>query len=410
MILGRPSGPEACLFNASHVPLMVPQVPRNPDAPLHVFASPDAVYLTCAGASLLGRQAELLAEESDDRSDRSHAAAWDEVGGTVGEAPFAAAGSRGSNSAMSAGHQQLEEAVALLVEEEEQSRQDAVQPTQEEAVFQQSAKRNRLSLLKDPQQVQERTARLRHLCGLIVKDRELYCPLNGLLALIPFAATDGDVEANETAIIIQHDLDAIHRATRVKCPLVAVVCDLEEAPGGTELLARFPEEQRSRRLGVRFPHIPDCDTAVIPKMIEDGVRWVCHGLLPPLVYRLAHAGQQGRTEEQAELRGNVRLCQFLHQMRHRRKRLTRILTRGICPNGAGPWRLGGCFLAATGSDAAHEQGFAGGIFPQLLEMQNSVAWSEQAIADDASCRRWTKAGYATLAVSVAAMLALGVLL
>jgi IcmF-related N-terminal domain len=242
-----------------------------------------------------------------------------------------------------------------------------------------------------------------------VKDRELYCPINGVLALIPFGATGGDVEANETAVIIEHDLDAIHQSTRVKCPLVAVVCDLEEAPGGTELLARFPEEQRSRRLGVQFPHIPDCDAAVTPKMIEDGVRWVCQGLIPPLVYRLAHAGKQGRTEEQAELRGNTRLCQFLYEMRRRQKRLTHILTRGICPNGAGPWRLGGCFLAATGADAAHEQGFAGGIFPQLLEMQNSVAWSEDALADDASCKRWTKLGYATLAASVAALLALAVL-
>jgi len=366
--------------------------------------------VTCAGASLLGRQAELLAEEADVRSDRGHAAAWDDVAATANQAAFAPAASPDSNSEMSAGHQQLEQAVALLVEEEEQPRQDAAKPAQERVGFQQSAKLNRPSLLKDAEQVQQTTERLQHLCGLIVKDRELYCPLNGVLALIPFGATGGDVEANETAIIIQHDLDAIHQATRVKCPLVAVVCDLEKAPGGTELLARFPEEQRSRRLGVQFPHIPDCDAAVVPKMIEDGVRWICHGLIPPLVYRLAHAGQQGRTEEQAELRGNVRLCHFLHQMRNRQKRLTRILIRGVCPNGAGPWRLGGCFLAATGPDAVHEQGFAGGIFPQLLEMQNSVAWNELAIADDASCRRWAKAGYATLAVSVATVLALGILL
>ena len=412
MILGRPSGPEACLFNASRVPLMVPQVPRNPDAPLHVFASPDAIYVTCAGASLLGRQAELLAEEeeSDGRSDPDHVTAWDDLAETANETPFVPAGSLDSDSAMSASHQQLEEAVALLVDEKEQPRQDAAKPTREEVVFHHSAKLNRRSLLKDARQVQQHTARLQHLCGLIVKDRELYCPLNGVLALIPFGATEGDVEANETAIIIQHDLDAVHQTMRVRCPLLAVVCDLEKAPGGTELLSRFPEDRRSRRLGVRFPHIPDRDAAVIPKMIEDGVRWICHSLIPPLVYRLANVGKQDSTEEQAELRGNVRLCQFLHQMRHRQKRLTRILTRGVCPDGAGPWRLGGCFLAATGPDAVHEQGFAGGIFPQLLEMQNSVAWNEQAIADDASCQRWTKAGYATLALSVAALAALGVLL
>src|SRR5262249_58551748 len=61
-VLGRPAGGTEALFTAARVPLAVQQTPRRPDAPLHVYASREAVYVTCAETSVLGRQAAVLRE------------------------------------------------------------------------------------------------------------------------------------------------------------------------------------------------------------------------------------------------------------------------------------------------------------------------------------------------------------
>src|SRR2546428_703171 len=73
LALGRPEGPEdttgedkACkaeelLFNqAAQLNLVIRQAPQGSGTPIHVYASREAVFVTCAGASLLGRQAAVL--------------------------------------------------------------------------------------------------------------------------------------------------------------------------------------------------------------------------------------------------------------------------------------------------------------------------------------------------------------
>src|SRR5207248_7629746 len=45
LILGRPSGPEEVLFDAAQMNLVVKQAPAGP-APLHVYATHDAIYVT----------------------------------------------------------------------------------------------------------------------------------------------------------------------------------------------------------------------------------------------------------------------------------------------------------------------------------------------------------------------------
>ena len=64
--------------------------------------------------------------------------------------------------------------------------------------------------------------------------------------------------------------------------------------------------------------------------------------------------------------------------------------------------LTGCYMAATGEDAVRGQGFAGGVFPQLVQVQNHVAWTREALADDRACRRWALLGYVGLVGAVVA--------
>jgi hypothetical protein len=55
--------------------------------------------------------------------------------------------------------------------------------------------------------------------------------------------------------------------------------------------------------------------------------------------------------------------------------------------------LGSCGFAATGRDLAREQGFAAATIRWLVENQNHVAWTTEALAIDADFRRGTRLGY-----------------
>ncbi len=55
VILGWPSSSEDDFFRAAGIKGAVQQVPGDPDAPLHITANRDGVWLTCRGASLLGQ-------------------------------------------------------------------------------------------------------------------------------------------------------------------------------------------------------------------------------------------------------------------------------------------------------------------------------------------------------------------
>jgi hypothetical protein len=137
-------------------------------------------------------------------------------------------------------------------------------------------------------------------------------------------------------------------------------------------------------------------------MIADGLRWLCRELTPSLVYRLI---PPSLPDAAADLAANISRYRFLGEVRNRQSRLARVLTRGVNPV-ATPWQLRGCYLAATGADATREQAFVAGVFPSLMQLQNAVAWTPAALAEDRGCRLWTRAGYAALALFTATVVGL----
>jgi type VI protein secretion system component VasK len=346
LVLGRSAGPEAALFQASGLKLAVHQAP-SPDAPLHVHAGGDGIFVTCPDTSLLGRHAAALA-------------------------PSPGAGP----SAESAGPEQ------------------AASP--------------RPFVLKEGGVTEVLTARLKHVCALIARDRRPYCPLNGVLVLSPFATVDSDVEANRTAAVCQQDLLAAEEVFQVRCPVLILFTDMDRAAGAGDFIARFPAEARDRRIGRPFPYVSDMDAAHVPEMLAGGMAWACQELMPRLVYRVLRPGQPGGEDPAATVRGNARLYHFLSNFRRRQAHLTRLLTRAfVRPRGL-TW-LAGCYFAATGADRA-EQAFVGGVFQQLVEGQNFVAWSPEALAEEKAYSRLARFGYVCLGLFAAAVVILAVLL
>ncbi len=276
LLVGRTEGSMEALFKASRLPLEGRPAPARNDAPLHVFATRDAVYVTCEGASLLGRHAAGLAGEGgegeanvptddDDPLDKTN-----QPGKAPGAVPeIAAVMARAAPSAATCRPRKSGK-IRLLM------RQDRV----------------RQPIVRNAAEVELLGARFEHLCRLLVRDRWPYCPINGMLVLLPFAATDTDQDALDAAAACQRDLSVARRVLQVNCPTLAMVCDLETAPGFAAFLEQFPEKQRQQRIGQRSPMAPALETRgragdaeARTAMLESLAQWICASVAPGWVYK-----------------------------------------------------------------------------------------------------------------------------
>jgi hypothetical protein len=405
LVVGKTAAPEEAMFAAAQLNLTVKQSPRRADAPLHAYANRDGLYVTCPGACLSGRQAEILAAGSGG-GDSGLAGGDSGLGG--GEDMFRTVQPGGL----------MKEMQTVLARAREQGR-DPSDLTEEEKreiralVAQEEVQRGgrktgpRPQILKNAPEVERCTARLRHLCRLIVRDRRPYCPANGILFLVPFAGADSDDDAAQTGGALHQDLVTIRDVLRVHIPVFAMICDLERANGFKEFLERFPADQRQRRVGQRYPLCPDLPPEKLSASIESCVQWICQVVFPTWIYKLFRVESPGREEVERAVAGNCRLYQLLGQMRERQKRFGRIVSRALLLESPGPLLFGGCYVGATGNDPSSEQGFVAGTFRRLTENQNYVSWTDQALAEEADYSRLTTYGYVGIVVITLALVGLG---
>jgi hypothetical protein len=411
LLLGRTEAGVAALAEAADLRLVVKPTPSTLRAPLHVFGNHEGIYVLCPGASLLGRQAAILAGEALDLPGMSESSEGGGADGTIdpGATIRPTAGPVvGIQDIFHKARQQGRKPDQLTAEEQEQIRgliaEDEAQQTMR-------PRKVPPALLKNPSEVARFTARLQHLCRLIARDRQPWCPLNGMLFLVPFAATDTDDLAHQTSEITQRDYSTARDALKVNCPAFAMVCDLESLAGFRDFIERVGEDFRQRRVGTRFPLVPDLEeNRSVADMIEAGVDYVCTSLLPNWVYKMFRLEAPGAEDLAATTKGNVRLYQLLNQMRERQKRLRRILSRWTMTPQSGPYLFGGCYLAGTGKNGAKEQAFVKGVFDRLIKEQNYVSWTQEALDEDANLQTWTTRGYIFLGVLAVVGLVLLVLL
>jgi hypothetical protein len=407
LVLGRPAGGEAALFQATQLSLAVGGTPSRLDAPLHVYANRDAIFVTCAGASLLGRQAALLAEEPAYATGGGA-----DAGPAVSGRPFDPGMSIGAKSigmhSVGLAFDGMEEMRLILRQAEREGR------TTTEAEKQRieqlmgggkggsaPARRTRPQLLRNTEEAQRHSERFEHFCHLIVRDRNPYCSINGILVLVPYAATESDEDANQTADVCQRELASARRALHVHCPVFGLLSDLETAQGFPELIERFPKDQRHRRIGQHFPLVPDLDPAKTARMVEQSARWICTSLLPTQIYKFLRLEGNGRETLTDAGQANYRLIHLMSQLRGRERRLGMILARAVEVEDKAPALFGGCYLGASGPDNLREQAFIAGVVRRLIDNQGYVSWTRQALTDEEQFQRWTNYGYVALAGFVA---------
>ncbi|QDU62429.1 hypothetical protein Pan216_32960 [Planctomycetes bacterium Pan216] len=381
LVIGKPRGSEEALFSSADIDWTVNQVPRRPDSPIYVYGSPEAIFVTCADNSLLGRQASLL-EETERRLR--------------------------SKRAMEAVPISAEEATDMDQRSQRSSSgRSSDSTTASASTSSMAAARLRAGrtprLLNMTEEVELLTARLRHTLRVIQRARDPFCPLNGILLLIPFAAIDSDESAQQTGAIIRRDLSSVRSVLQIHCPLFALLCDLETAPGFADFISSIPTELRQRPMGRDFPLLPDIEREAIPRMINSGVEWLCQDLMRTAVYKLFRVEGSGREDPMRIMLHNTRLFVLMYALVERQARLSRVLTRATASESRGPILFGGIYLAGTGRDP-HERAFIPGVFRLLVENQNYVSWTAEANDLEKTLNRYTRMGYIGMTVLIAIMI------
>jgi hypothetical protein len=409
LVLGKPQGGHDPMFVSAQLQLLVKGAPTRDDAPVRIFANRDAIFVTCAGASLLGRQTAILAGDGVDvfNSPGTGAAPLELAGGGPID-PFATLAAKGKQK-------DILQVLAKAREEgrgpdqltdEERAKVKMLQAEAETEDLKRLA-RARPHLLKNTAEAEWLSARLRYLCRLMTHDRTPYCPLNGMLMLVPFAGTDSDEDANQTGAICHQDLVTARKALRVNCPVFAMFSDLESATGFRQFIQRFPSDQKARRLGQRFPLVPDlADAESHAEYTDRCAQWICTSLLPTWVYKLFRIESPGKGDPWEVMYENSRLYQLLNQLRERKARFGRILSRSFSMEKGDPMLFGGCYIAATGRDLLQEQAFTAGVLRRLMDEQDYVSWTNEALRQESRMQKIARLGYIGTVVGSVLLVAL----
>ena len=247
---------------------------------------------------------------------------------------------------------------------------------------------------------------LQYVGGLLRRARSPVCPMNGVLSLIPFEAIHGTTaEVDELRQALRGDLATLQYATQLRAPTTALIVGMEKERGFRELVRRVGKD---RALTQRFGRKFDVRAYPTREQLASLAAHVC-GAFEDWTYALF------REENALSRPGNTRLYELLSKVRCGwKERMADLLADGF---GCEPTKSGrqdsllfsGCYFAATG-DTPDRRAFARGVIDKLHDEQEFLEWSRESAAS--SRRQSTFAALGMLAtvfllVTLAIMFLLG---
>ncbi|MCI0680639.1 MAG: hypothetical protein L0Y71_00930 [Gemmataceae bacterium] len=383
LILGRPESGERNLFDAAELKLEVKPTPADPRAPLRVCADNASIFVTCVGVSLLGRLAGVLALE--------------EMGQGESVAGDGAPRDDGTHTIVpSRGHRQIVE--------------DLEELGKSSTTLQRRRLRRAAQLplgpdfLADPAEVRRRKSRLGHLCRLIARDREPFCPINAIMLLVPMGGTDTDRDAQQTADAAQGDLETVRNIFQLECPLLTVLGDMETLPGFGQFMQGQSPEDHKRRLGQRYPLATNLRPEQTVKHIRESIAFLSNDYVQQSItkhFRFETAEDQPGVGSFFE--GNSALVLLMDEMRMRAGPLGRVIEQAVAGD-KHLWRYGGCYLAATGDRG--QQAFVPQLFERLFkDLRNCVNWTDQILNEDVQAESQRRTGYILIVLAWVAAIA-----
>ncbi|HVK15402.1 MAG TPA: type VI secretion protein IcmF/TssM N-terminal domain-containing protein [Fimbriiglobus sp.] len=398
LVLGMPAARLDALFLAAGVKGII-RTPGQGETPIRVYAWDEAIFVTCPGASAWGK---FCLEVSDPSAEPQ----WGGEGGGGANKTIGAGGfSFGLDPLLEA---ELKELVRVSQQRDLTTQEaDRLRELSDLMNTSAAAPRRKVSIPEDERVRQ--TRRLRYLCELIRQERQPWCPVNGVLVLVPWEATESDELARVGCGVLDAELRTAREVFQQRYPTFALVCDLEAARGFDQFRSGFRADMLKQRIGQRVPLVPVGEPEEVGALVGSAARWIGLSVLPAWILRFLKldAGPDTRQTPGASLAHNRNLYLLMRAVFERGPRLAELLARGVPPVGghdeyAPVPMFGGIYLAATGRDGK-QQAFVEGVFQRVIESQNAVSWSPQALAEDYRRRRMATVGYVVVALLTVAV-------
>lgn len=234
---------------------------------------------------------------------------------------------------------------------------------------------------------EEAQRRLQYLCRLILRARKPYCPINGLLALLPYKVLESQTGAGEMTVAATADLRVLHRAFQLRFPVNVLVSGLEDELGFQELVRRVGQNDAAAR---RFGKGHDIWKTPLAEQMEALCAHAC-GAFEDWAYSLFRKDDALRKKT-----GNERLYLLLCKVRGRvQMHLEKVLAEGFGydpdkQEDVVPPLFGGCYFAATGEREDRRAFVAGVLRDKLFDTEADVEWTDKAIIEDQRHHRWAR--------------------
>ena len=222
-----------------------------------------------------------------------------------------------------------------------------------------------------PLDIEVGNRRMAFLCQLIDKSRYPYCQINGLIQAYPLSwASDADY-SRKLAPAIRNDLATVHGCFQLQFPVVAVVTEVDVIAGVKDFLMRSERLQpglRRSRAGASYVPGAEPTEANAQWIVDKGMEW-----FRGWIYTAFSADLDNHD--------NPKLFQMMCEISQRRAALAALISSTmykVCSPGI---RLHGVYFAATGR-LQQEQGFIRGVLDKVIDSQSLLAWTPLRLAEE----------------------------
>lgn len=382
LVMGVPEDDEASLFNGAKFPAkVIAPGPEQKRMPLRFYANRDALFISCSGASAICRQ--ILSKPAAGGSFQTVRQPGGTLAGATQTPGQIAAGNTIQPGQLVAG-QTMQPGQFTAGQTIQPGMTAVAQTIQPGAVLGAMARQD--SVRENPPlsktALAECDRRLAYVCQLLTSSRLPFCPINGLMLVVPL---EWSTRMNQGVYqSVKQDLCSLHENLQLLFPVVCVFSGLSDIDGTQEFLQRSAEVDPrfgpQLRAGSHFPMGHPVDSQAGGWVINRGIEWFRRWVYSAFAKDLTNAS-------------NTRLYRMLCDLDGRRQQLANLLksTFGDAIRGH-VIRLAGCYFCGYDPEK-RRMVFIRDVIEKLVSEQNHVAWSTFRILQDEASRKWAYAAY-----------------
>lgn len=371
--------------------------------PIQFYATPDAVYLCCIDCAQSSRlsNADPVSISAPGPARMAEMTLSPEFNAGRGSATFDAsrAGGEGSlfgNSLSGSGITSGSSSKSIL-EDSSVVRQGykgtldgfGPSPSMDIAAFRTTRGPSSAMATLTPDIAEKQSNRLAYVCKLIRRARDPYCPINGILSVLPYKLIQlSDNQANELARAVKADLESFRKHLSLRCSVIGLMTGLEQEPGFCELKRRLGKTaSRENRFGKGFrrmwvPAAAESVEALTAHACQQFESWTYH------LFKQENALQKI---------GNAKLYALLCKVRTQlRQRMVDTISKAFAyepsrerAEAGDKMLFGGLYFGASG-EKEDLHGFVKGVFDKLVQREDIVEWTPDIVASDKRFFYWAQ--------------------